>query len=398
MRPHTRLLLRTLAAALAVLLLALGAVACSGDDDGEAGASTAEAVEDREGVRPRDESQTLAAAIVLPAPVAIRRWAGDAENFENVSGQVTLDGIPVVGARVRVGDYVLPDVTGADGRFTYPADATLAERHEAAVVDATDARVDGYRPSPEEQDALAEARGAVQVSYTLADVQTAAEGSNVRVSGRLTFADGSAPAPVVLTSFQLSGTVRDADGNPVEGAIVSVRTVDRDFWTFSEPSGADGSYVSVFGASDRIASDPVPMTVRISVGDQGYSFLPFERVTFARLQSASMDVNLPPEGYPLALPVTTSYPGAVYEGVLVGAAAADGTMIEPVSATWPDENGAFELVLPAAAVDAGASLWAGLVELFQTDTVTPGSEVDLEGWPTEVAPDIPMNLLEVEAP
>jgi hypothetical protein len=391
-----RQLLRVLGTALAVLLLALGA-ACSGDDDEEA-TTTGEAVAEREGVRPRDEARPLAAAVVLPAPVPIRRWAGDAENVEDVSGQVTLDELPVVGARVQVGDYVLPDATDAEGRFTYPADATLPERHEVTVVDATDARVDGYRLTPEEQDALAEARGAVQVSYTLADVETAAEGSNVRVSGRVAFADGSAPAGVVLTSFQLSGTVRDADGNPVEGAIVSVRTIDRDFWTFSEPSDAEGNYVSVFGASDRIASDPVPMTVRISVGDQGFSFLLFERVTFARLQSASMDVNLPPEGYALALPVTSSYPGAVYEGVLVGAAAADGTMIEPVSATWPDESGAFELVLPASAVEAGASLWAGLIEAFQTDEVTPGSEVDLEGWPAEIPPDVPSNLLEVEAP
>jgi len=311
---------------------------------------------------------------------------------------VALDGIPVVGARVKVGEYVLPDPTDADGRFTFPADATLPERHEVEVIDATEARVDGYRLSPEEQTVLSEARGAVQVSYTLGDVQTAREGDNVRVSGRLAFADGSAPAGVVLTSFQLSGTVRDAEGNPVEGAIVSVRTRDRDFWTFSEPSDAEGRYVSVFGASDRIASDPVPMTVRVSVGDQGFSYLPFERVSFARLQSASMDVNLPPEGYALALPATASYPGAVYEGVLVGAAAADGTMIEPVSATWPDESGAFELVLPAASVDAGASLWAGLLELFQTEQVAPGSEVDLEGWPTELASDVPRNLLEVEAP
>ncbi len=46
-----------------------------------------------------------------------------------------------------------------------------------------------------------------------------------------------------LFTYRLSGRITGADGRPVAGATVVTRTVDReDFWTFSEPSDANGNY------------------------------------------------------------------------------------------------------------------------------------------------------------
>ena len=41
------------------------------------------------------------------------------------------------------------------------------------------------------------------------------------------------------------------------GAVVVARTNDRDFWTFSAPSDANGHYTSLFHASDELDTDPV---------------------------------------------------------------------------------------------------------------------------------------------
>src|SRR5205823_6574974 len=131
----------------------------------------------------------------------------------------------------------------------------------------------------------------------------------------------------------------------VVGARVSTRTLDRDFWTVSSLTDAAGRYSSLFTASSEFGGNPVPFSIRVAKGDRVYEFLPDENVVFQRLQSARMDIHLPPRGYPLALPLPASYPGAVYEGIVVGAAA-DGKPVRPLSATWPDAGGRFRLVLP----------------------------------------------------
>ena len=72
--------------------------------------------------------------------------------------------------------------------------------------------------------------------------------------------------PVVLFTYQLTGTITDAAGKPVVGAIVVTRTQDRDFWTFSKPTDASGHYTSFFAASDESGADPVPLTVQVASG------------------------------------------------------------------------------------------------------------------------------------
>ena len=141
---------------------------------------------------------------------------------------------------------------------------------------------------------------------------------NVLVSGRAVRADG-APAPgVVLLSYRLSGTVTDSVGQARAGRDRghAART-DRDFWTFSLPSNANGRYVSFFSASDEQGSDPVQLNVQVAVGQRSYS-PGLQNVDFKRLRarrwtsscrlrvSACRCRSRPPEA------------GAVYRGLIVG--------------------------------------------------------------------------------
>ena len=141
------------------------------------------------------------------------------------------------------------------------------------------------------------------------------------------------------------------------GATVVTRTVDRDFWTFSEPSDANGNYTSFFAASDKSQDDPVPLSVQVALGPVSYSSGLIPTVKFKRLRSARMDVQLPARvGGVLPLPTSTSYEGAVYQGLLVGASAG-GRVVKPVAAQWPDAKGRFRLVLPGVgARQDGAAL------------------------------------------
>ena len=123
------------------------------------------------------------------------------------------------------------------------------------------------------------------------------------VSGRLEKTDTTGPPAVGLLTYQLTGTITDSNGKPVEGAQVSTRTLDRDYWTVSTASDSTGHYDSLFTASAEVSGNPVPFTVRVSKGDSVYQFLSQEFVNFQRLKSARLDIRLLPTGYAFALPV-----------------------------------------------------------------------------------------------
>jgi hypothetical protein len=199
---------------------------------------------------------------------------------------------------------------------------------------------------------------------------------------------------VVLYSYELAGRVTDARGRPVVGARVSTRTVDRDYWTVSSPTNADGSFESLFTASSEQGGDPVPMTLRVSLGDLVYEYLPGEYVLFRRLRSARLDIRLPPRGYAIALPVPRAFRGASYEGVVLGAVVG-GKVVRPLSVTWPDRTGRFKLVLPRSLAGQTASLWEANVRLFSGDVPHSGGPIALGGWPSALPADAPRDLVRV---
>jgi hypothetical protein len=135
--------------------------------------------------------------------------------------------------------------------------------------------------------------------------------------------------------------------------------------------------------------------VRISKGVLVYQFLSQEVVYFKRLQSARMDVRLPPIGFAMALPRPQSYAGAVYTGVVVGATAG-GNPVRPVAATWPDRSGRFSLTLPKRLAGKTVSIWEGRVNLFSGHGASPGGAIDLTEWPATVPPTAPRDLVRVE--
>jgi hypothetical protein len=319
--------------------------------------------------------------------VPLTLWTAASSNERVVTGRVLLRGKPVSGATVEVDRYVVGRPTDTAGRFTYSVDTTLARRHPVRVVGVSKARVGGRGLTAAEQTALRQASGGITVGYRLLDLRaTTLKSGKVLVSGRAVRADG-VPAPgVVLLSYRLEGTISDAGGKPVQGATVVTRTLDRDFWTFSQPSAANGHYVSFFSASDEVGADPVPLNVQVAYGRISYS--PGTRnVSFKRLQSATMDIKLPAGGTGLPLPSANSYPGAIYRGLLVGVSGPGGT-IRPVSARWPDARGRFSLVLPASVRGKTLRFWESDFQTFSRAQARPGGAVDLSTWPKALSPRV----------
>ena len=157
-----------------------------------------------------------------------------------------LGGHPVQGAQVRIDGWLVPELTDKRGSFIYPADITMPGRHVVKVVGDAEAEVDGHKLNATQRSAVLRGKGSISVGYKLEGLaaRSGPEGSIV-VTGRVVYGNGTAPPPVLLYSYLLRGTITDANGKPVKGAVVTTRTADRQYWTQSRPSGANGSYAVV---------------------------------------------------------------------------------------------------------------------------------------------------------
>jgi PQQ-dependent dehydrogenase (methanol/ethanol family) len=328
----------------------------------------------------------------------VQEWNAASQNSQLVTGDVLLHGKPVSGVAMQVGDYPLPGVTNSSGQFSYRVDTTLPARHVTSVASLANARIGGRALSAAERSAIAGLHNGFTVGYNVTDLHTTrGSGGNVVLTGRAVYGSGKPVPPVVLFTYQLSGTVTDAAGKPVVGAIVVSRTQDRDFWTFSKPTDASGHYTSFFAASDESGADPVPLTVQVASGTTSFSSGFGPTVKFGLLKSATLDIQLP--GSPtavMALPTATSYQGAIYEGLILGVSGPNG-LVRPVSASWPDRNGRFRLTLPASVRGKKLSIWEDLSPVFSSFPAAPGGRFDMKSYPTKVLQRYPQGIATIVA-
>jgi hypothetical protein len=267
-----------------------------------------------------------------------------------------------------------------------------------SVVGLGSAKVGGKRLTAAQKSALRGAAGGFSVGYQLADLRVRRSGNELVISGRAVDARRGPVPPVVLYTYQLSGTITDAGGKPVQGATLVTRTQDRDFWTFSLPSDAKGRYTSFFSASDETGANPVPLTVQVASGAVSYSSGLTPTVPFKALKSAHLDVQLPssPTGV-LPLPKATSYAGAVYEGLMLGVTDRNG-LVKPTSVRWPDAEGRFEIRIPARPKGTKLLLFEDVDQFFSARKARPGGPVDLVSYPHQVLQRMPQAIANVVVP
>jgi hypothetical protein len=248
--------------------------------------------------------------------------------------------------------------------------------------------VRGRRLTPGQQSALRAASGGFSVGYAIHGLSTHVQkNGNVVVTGRVTDSAGQGPPPVHLLTYQLSGTITDASGKPVEGAVVITRTQDRDFWTHSSASDANGHYTSFFAASDESGADPVVISVGVALGAVSYGGTVGINVPFARLRSAVMNVHLG-SGTSYTPQHPTSIPGAVYSGLVIGVRAG-GEVVRPLAERWPNARGAFSMTLPASVRGRTLTLWQNLRQSYSPSAARPGGPVNLSSWPARLSDAVP---------
>jgi len=382
--------IRNTGLALTLLVVLTAGCSVSGGDEDSAPATTPSGGGAQSLRCSADGAASSGAALVVPRVFAVSQWRLEKTNTYPAQGCLFLDGKPVAGARIRVDNYVVPTPTGADGAFTYPLDATLPQQRTVRVMDASGASVSGRAVSGEQRAALAAATAPLTVRFRLSDLRAEPVAEGIRIRGRATFDDGKAPPPIVLFAYELRGVIRDENGDPVEGARVSTRSLDGELFSLSSPSDAQGRYTGFFFPSGE-AANVVGMFVIVAAGDATYELAPDEVVFFQKLKSAVLDVDLPPPNFPMARPEPRPVKGAVYEGLLVGVAR-DGKPVKPISSKWVDEQGDFELVVPKQLAGQEVSFWQSELYAFSQTDAKPGTAVDLDHYPETYPAEAPRNL------
>jgi hypothetical protein len=291
----------------------------------------------------------------------------------------------------------LPKATGKDGSFAVPVDMTVLHRYVATVTDASRASVSKRNLTAAQREALVGANGGFSVGYAI-DKLTAKvqKNGNVLVSGRVHDTQSIPPPPVSLYTYQLNGTVTDASGSPVQGAVVVTRTQDRDFWTFSSPTDGQGHFTSFFKAADETGADPVSIAVGVASGATSYGGNLGINVNFPRLKSATVNIKLG-SGTSLTASDPSAYAGAIYQGIVVGVTGPNG-VIKPVSERWPDKSGNFSMVLPASTRGKTIRFWENDRVFFSPSAQVPGGPVDLRSWPKALSPAVPSGLASLAVP
>ncbi len=325
--------------------------------------------------------------------MTVAQWStSGGDQWQPVTGTVTLGGQPVSGAALVVGGFRLPAPTDAQGRFVFPVDRNVVQRYPVKVADAGNAQVGGSALTADQRSALLAADGGIVVHYKVSDVSSAIRpDGTVAVSGTLSFAAGDPPPAVGLYAFRLEGTVKDTSGRPVQGVLVTGKVEDR--WTVSEPTDAKGHYRAIFWPTPE---DPT-LHVAVYDGDQAYSVQGGADVTFEPLKSARMDLTIDRAAGTIRPPQPQALDGVVYDGLLVGVAQG-GKPVRPVAATWPDEKGRFSMVLPAAMSGQRLDWWQVQTYYFSTGPGTPGSPIDVAEWPSELGPRVARGFGSVDLP
>jgi len=337
------------------------------------------------------------ARLHTPAALVVQPWSANSSNVKAMQGRVTLDGAPVAGARVTVEGFTVPRATAKDGSFTYDVDNTVPGRHVAHVTGVARATAGGRPLSGGQRTALLGATGAFMVGYPLDKLAAhVRKDGTVVVTGKVADSTGLAPPSVRLLTYQLSGTITDVDGKPVPGAVVITRTQDRDFWTHSSATDANGHYTSFYSAADETSADPVPLSVGVASGGVSYGGNIGVNAPFKRLKSAVLDIKLGPgTNYTLSTP--SSYAGAVYSGLVVGVTAG-GHVVKPLKERWPSKDGSFSMTLPASVRGKTLVFWENQRQFFSRFPATPGGPVDLASWPTDLGSAVPRGLARLTIP
>ncbi|MCM3000602.1 carboxypeptidase-like regulatory domain-containing protein [Paenibacillus cellulositrophicus] len=273
----------------------------------------------------------------------LKQWKSDGSHMTSVHGRLLLDNQPVAGATVHTSQSQIDVPTGKDGSFTLTVDQSLLAETKLSIASLKDATVSGKHLSPEMSKRLLTASAMLSVNYPIEVLKVEddpEDASKVQVHGRVIAGSGDVVSYFQVDKYRMGGVVKDANGRPVENAVVWFDRDQGEGFGKSTPTDQDGRYSIFYWPEDEETN------LSVTIGTKRYT-LPEGRVfKMPENTSVEIDITLPEEGtvitdHPPYLVSRTSS-GAMYTGVLVGLSLPKDV---PYSVTIPNKRGEFTVTV-----------------------------------------------------
>lgn len=278
-------------------------------------------------------------------------WKMDNSHQKIIIGTLTYDGKPVEGAQVAISEKRKP-VTDKDGKFTITVDANIIESEHIHIDSLDKATVNGKVLDEQMKEQLSLLHEELTVYYPINILKVAANKENanlVDVQAKAIVKKGEEFPKFGVEKFRVGGVVKDAKGEPVEGATVNLRRDGVEGFTMSDPSNAKGEFVMYY-----IPEDDENHYFYVHIPSKGLTYtLPEGKgFMFPDDYGVNMEITLPANGTVIDdtlenLRATTAK-GALYKGVLIGLNAPEDI---PYKITVPDRDGNFTVTLPKELAD-----------------------------------------------
>ncbi|MDF2713395.1 MAG: carboxypeptidase regulatory-like protein [Paenibacillus sp.] len=279
----------------------------------------------------------------------VKTWRSDGSHLTAVKGRLTFGERPVANAQLQADANGRNIQTGEDGSFELLVDRSLITQKLVRVSSLSGAQVDGKPIGKEEVNPILAASSAISVYHPIEVTRVEAsdsEANMVRVHARFKSEAGDKISFFQAHKYRISGQVRDADGNPVENAIVWIDRDQGEGFAKSTPTDKQGRYEMYYWPEDEDTN------LTVIVGERRYTLPEGKVLLLPRNTSVDIGIQLPKEGLVIAdkspaLECTTTK-GATYSGLLAGLDVPPGTSY---SITIPDQYGRFVVKLPKEAWD-----------------------------------------------
>lgn len=284
-------------------------------------------------------------------------WKMDSSHQKLTKGKLSVNDKPVEGAVIQVSNK-RKTTTDANGEFSILLDTNIIERDIVHVSSLDEATVNGKALTKELKKDLLALEQELMVYFPIKTdkVEENKEDNRlVDVFARAVLNEGEEFPKFGVEKFPIIGTIKDSNGNPVEGATVNIRRDGVEGFSMSDPSNENGEYAMYYIPED---DENHYLNVYVPSKNITYTLPEGKAFLFPDDFGIKLDIVLPEEGTiikdePPTL-VATDAKGALYKGVLIGLKSPDNVNY---SITVPQRDGTFVVTLPKDAWEKNPSFY-----------------------------------------
>jgi hypothetical protein len=274
----------------------------------------------------------------------LKHWKMDGSHITSVKGRLLLDNQPVAGSILHASNISKDIMTGEDGSFELTVDQSMLASTKVNVKSLERATVSGKALAEETSKDLLAAGATINVYYPIrvSKVENSPQDSSkVQIHGQIVANKEDVVTYFQVDKYRIGGVVKDADGRPVQNAVVWFDREEGEGFGKSTPTDKNGRY-SIYYVPENEETN-----LTVTLGTKKYT-LPEGKV-FIMPEHTSVEINiaLPKAGTiiedkPPSLVSITS-PGAMYTGILAGLNVPENT---PYTVTIPNKDGNFIVTVP----------------------------------------------------